>query len=309
MAVVGITGVASWNVYKAVGLTRVASWDVDLEEPATDVVYDDGRCGPFSLVNVDYMVEGVSRVSWFMREGFAVALPATFQLQVGNTGWHLSDDWVDVGPELTDTYQATDAERRAFGKQLTVHYRIKMVDAGGVTYYSQPASALGHLGVRDYIFVRDIIRKWKLRNKNFAGTNGYLLKRRRNGTPCTRCLDPNTNEVLEGNCPVCNGTRFILGYYRPVPETYAATENETIQEELTNEPSGWSLPTAITAMFLANPLLSTGDLWVTDGSDLRYYIQKITVKAQVRGVPVLSEVVLRALPFNHVAYKIPLEVV
>ncbi len=308
MAAVGTSVSVLWNVYASVGKTAVASWDVDVLAPTVPtVIYDDGRCGPFSIVNVDYMVEGVTRVSWIMRNNFPVATPVTFQLQVGNTGWQLSDDWQDVGPAAVNTYQAVDQSRRAFGKQLTVHYRVKMTDVNGTVYYSQPATSLGELGVHDYVLMREIIRKWKLRSRNFAGVSGYLLKRRRNGTPCPRCLDPDTHEVTEGNCPVCMGVRYLYGYYKPVRETYAVTDPPTIQEERTGGPEGWSLPTQVTAMFLANPLLSTGDLWVDAQSDLRYHIQRISVKAQIRGVPILSEVVLRALPFSDIAYKVALE--
>lgn len=296
----------SWDVYALAGITRRALWDAEASTPSA-VVYDDGRCGPFLYVHVDHLVLGTTRVTWEMRPTFSARTPYEFQLQVGSTGVAEADDWKDVGPAVTNTYLASDGERRAVGRQLVWHYRVRLTDADGGVYYSQAASLLGNLGARESGVAKEIIRKWRLRAGQWAGVRGFLLKRKREGELCTRCLDPDTGEVTDSNCPVCKGARHVAGYFRAVAETYSDLGLPEIHEERTDGPEGWTLPTAVNAVFLGNPLLSTGDLWVNAESDERYYVEKIAVKARVRNVPVVSEAILRLLPFGDVAYQVPLE--
>lgn len=305
MATVSKTVTIRWNTYETVSATRSVIWNVQAADSGVSDFYDSGRCGPFALVTVDYLVEGITRVYWFLRPGFVVKPPLTFQLQVGSTANLLADDWTDVGPPLQNVYEARDSVRRAFGKQLTVHYRIKAIDGDNNVYISQPASALGNLGTRDFAIAREIVRKWRLTTRNFGGTRGFLLKKRRDGQLCPRCLEEDTGESLEVNCPICFGTRFVGGYYRPIDDTYVMFGPDQIFEERNEQPHGWDMPSERVGVILANPLLSTGDVWVDAQSDLRYYIQKIQVKVHLRNVPIVSEATFRQLPFNSAVYKIP----
>src|SRR5262245_61757312 len=113
MPSVGKTQTASWLVRRNVGLAQTFSWDVS----GTTVLacLDDYRCGPFELVNADFMVEGSSRVSWTMRQNFAAPSPYSFQLQVGETGSNFADDWVNVGAPVQNTYMISDPIKRALG--------------------------------------------------------------------------------------------------------------------------------------------------------------------------------------------------
>src|SRR5262245_19796039 len=147
MASVGKTQTASWAVYRKVGLAQTFSWDVT--GASIQACPDDGRCGPFELVNADFMIEGNTRVSWTMRQNFAAPSPYTFQLQVGETGSNYADDWVNIGAPVQNTYLIVDPVKRAFGKQLTVHYRVQLTDNNGTVYVSQPSVVLGALNFKD----------------------------------------------------------------------------------------------------------------------------------------------------------------
>lgn len=305
MPTVSFATATSFDVYVSASLARTASFDVTA--PSPPLVLDDGRCGPFEMVTTDFMVRGTTRVTWTLRDNFAGKLPFTFQLQVGETGNPLADDWRDVGPPVVNGHVALDPEERMLGKQLVVHYRVKLTDDDGVTYASQPATVLGRLGMRDWLQAREIIRQQRLRLRQFAGVEGLLLKRKRSGVPCTVCLDPDSNMILNSDCPVCKGTRFVAGYYRALPLQYCDMNEQPRTERRTGGPEGWSLPAAVTGLFIGTPVLSSGDLWVDAASDLRYYIETVATKGRVRGVPVLFEVVMSQLPPGNVAYTIPLE--
>jgi hypothetical protein len=310
MAAVGIEAVARWDVYQLVGLEQTAAWNVAAPAPYPPVGLDpelDDRCSAFARVHTDFLVEGNSRVTWTLRDRFAGPAPYTFQLQVGESANPLADDWRDVGAAVVNTFTATDPERRALGKQLTVHYRVRLTDAADNVYYSAPATVLGDLNQRDWLNAREMLRQQRLRLRQFAGVRGFLLKRKRSGTPCPRCVDVEANMVTDSRCPVCRGTRFLAGYFRAMPAQYADPETGAVVEKHTAGPEGWSAPIQAQALFLGTPFLTTGDLWVDAVSDLRYHIDSVKAKARVRGVPLLLEVTMMPLPLQDVAYSIPLE--
>lgn len=304
MPTVGLTQTASWNVRRLVGKAQSASWNV--AEPTQITFIDDDRCGPFDRVYADHLVEGNTRVYWELKPDFGGKRPYAFQLVVGESGNPLADDWVEVGPELTDTYTTVDTERRARGMQLTVHYRVRLTDANGFVYYSPPVSVLGNLSARDWLNAREMLRQQRLRLKAFAGVRGFLLKRKRAGTPCYLCIDPGSNTILDSDCQVCHGTRFVRGYFKAMPLVYADTEETPFSEARTVE-TGTAMPLLVQATFLGTPLLSTDDLWVDGDSDRRYSIRTVQVVVRVRSLPILSRVTMRQLDLDDAAYKIPLE--
>jgi hypothetical protein len=254
---------------------------------------------------VDFLVEGTTRVSWELRPDFPFKGPITFQLQVGDSGLPDADDWLNVGSAVVDRYLATDATRRAYGKQLTPHYRVVMTDGLGLTYVSSPATPLGNLTTRDWILAKEILRQEQVRLQSLAGVRGFLLKRRRAGEECPTCLDPVTGQSLDSNCQICYGTRIAGGYFAPLPHQYVEVPPYVGEEGWTAGPEGTSLNLIGPATFLGLPILSSKDLWVDASSDLRYHIGKIETKKYIRSLPLVVNVSLEQLDFSHVAYKIP----
>jgi hypothetical protein len=300
---VGITAAASWNINISVGLEQSAEWDID----ATPVELCPPTCDAFRQVTTDFMVDGMSRVCWQLRPDLIATTPYIFQLQVGETANPLAADWKNVGSPLTNTFTAVDAARRALGKQLVTHYRVVMQDGDGVYYYSPPATVLGGLNLHDWLIAREIIRQALLKLRvGPGGIKGYLLKKKRSGARCTRCLDPLTGDVLDSQCPVCEGTRFVAGYYSAMPCQYADLTNVSLEEQRTDGPDGWGMPTRIKGRFLGSPLISTGDIWVDAASDLRYYASVVEIENRVKGVPITLQVGLEQLPFHNVAYGLSL---
>lgn len=303
---VGVSRSASWRVNVLAGLEQSTEWDV---EEVTEVVCpDDNRCGPFLQIMTDFMVEGESRITWSLREALPAPTPYRFQLQVGETGNPLANDWANVGPEIVNGFTATDSSRRALGKQLTVHYRVVMTDADNNVYISSPASVLGNLNFRYWIVVRDIVRQENLKfRQGPGGLKGFLLKRKRSGEKCTRCLDLYTGEVRDSKCSVCHGARFIDGYYRAMPCHFTDPTNVKIEEQRKEGPAGWTADTVVRGRFIASPMLATGDVWVDGSSDLRFYVGAVEVENRVQGVPVTLMCDLYQLPFANEVYKIALE--
>jgi hypothetical protein len=251
------------------------------------------------------MVIGSTRVTWTLANHFIEDTPYVFQVQAGYTGLPDGDDWVDVGSPVTDTFVATDTTRRWYGKSRTAHYRVRLTTAQGNIYYSQPATTLGDLNWRDWHIAQEIVRKEKLRHKWFTSPEGYLLKQKRDGVRCSRCIDAMTDAPKDSKCPVCYGTGWDGGYFSPHPLSYADISNEKAREAR-NAQTGMEKSVVVMARFNGAPQLDAQDVWVNSKSDYRYEIHAIATEAQVRGVPIVVTAELRLLPPHHIIYQFPL---
>lgn len=296
----------SWRVLARKSFTFSMSWRVRPPVSVQSSPQGLPRCSAFNRVLVDFLVEGSTRVTWELRTDFPFRGPLSFQLQVSDSGLSAADDWIEVGDPVSDVSFAVDATRRIWGKQLTTHYRVVLTDGLGNVYVSAPATPLGSLNPQDWIRAREILRLQQLQMTTLSGVEGFLLKRKRAGVPCSACVDPASGQGTDSNCSVCYGTQIEGGYFLPVPGVYTELPTYSGEEGWTESPEGTSLPLKGPAIFLGLPLLSSKDLWVDAASDLRYKIGRVNVKAQIRSLPLITEVWLEQLDFSDVAYKIPL---
>lgn len=260
----------------------------------------------FDRVVVRHHIKGGTRVYWELLPSFTDRRPLTFQLQAGNTASHDAGDWEDVGTPVVDAYSAVDPEQRAWGKRNATHYRVKVTSSLG-EHYSDPSSGMGVLSRRDWLTARELVRQRLVEFRvGFAAQDGYLLKRRWTGTRCPRCLDLQTLEVRDGDCPECYGTGFESGYYFPVACVWAKLGLKSYRTELDGGQSRGTIDdVTIKADMLMTDLLGEDDVWVARKTDDRYYVHRVTHTAEVRGVPVSADVELRLIPYTSRIYEIP----
>ncbi len=261
------------------------------------------RLFPFRRVAVDHMVRGVTRVWWQLEPSFNDPGPRVFQLQFGNTGLRDASDWHNVGSPVVDGYVAfDDAWRNAAGDLLT-HYRVTLTTAKDI-YVSQAVSVFGELAERDWILSREVIRKEQLRHK-YVSVSGYLLKPYRFGRPCRRCRDELTGEVLDSNCPICNGTSFEVGYHPPLAMQCWDLSTQTIAEHQDDRMKGTTREQAeVTARVIGFPTINRNDIWVNGSSDERWLIHTIQIAAAMRGVPLVYNIQMGLIPFSSPIYGI-----
>ena len=261
------------------------------------------RIFPFRRVSVDHMVRGTTRVWWQLERTFNEPGPYVFQLQLGKTGLRDAVDWVNIGAPVVNGYNAYDPEWRKAGYDLLDHYRVVLTTPTSV-YVSQAANCYGDLPERDWLLAREIIRKEQLRFK-YVAVPGYLLKPFRFGKPCRRCRDQLTQEVLDSDCPVCNGTGFEIGYHPPLSLQCWDISTQTIQEDVDAQFKGMTRHNPyITARVIGFPAINKSDIWVNGSSDERWLVETIQVAAAIRNVPVVYQVKMGLLPFSNTAYAI-----
>jgi len=261
---------------------------------------------PFRLVQVDYLTAGGSRITWVLDRSIADNGPYVFQLQYSRSGIASESDWSDVGPPVQDALYLLDPSQRLWGAPLSnANYRI-ILTTGDNHYTSDPTPAIGTLDIRGWAEVGEVLRKERMMLRQFVGEDGFLLKAKRYGTLCS-CTDPDSREVNNSSCPICYGTKFVGGYYAPIPMTYANTTNASIYEMVKyNEGVGTTRPNRIFGRVLGDALIESRDVWVSKGEDRRYYVHNVDTIAQLRGVDILKRIELREAPRSDVIHTIKL---
>ena len=64
--------------------------------------------------------------------------------------------------------------------------------------------------------IKTILRQKELVLKRFVGNPFYYIKRRTWGVHCNLCWDSTLNRATDPNCPVCKGTGWVGGYFKPI---------------------------------------------------------------------------------------------
>lgn len=259
----------------------------------------------FDRVVVSNLIAGGTRVMWTLLDTFTDAGPLEFQLQVGTTSNPDADDWENVGLPVTDQYAAVDSDQRVWGNVNYTHYRVVLTTTLG-TYYSDPVGGLGVLDRRSWRVARVEARNTINRARvGLQGQRGYLLKRRITGEDCPVCLDYMTKEVRDPNCPTCFGTGKKCGYYYPVSCVWAEIGPKVRHTHLDGGQSRGTInDVAVRATMVMTDLLDEEDVWVAEKTDDRYYVHQVQHTREIRGVPVVADVVLRPVPFSSVIYGI-----
>jgi hypothetical protein len=264
----------------------------------------------FDRVVVSYLIRGGARIMWELLDTFMAPNPLTFQLQVGSTANPNADDWTDVGLPVVDQYFAIDDEQRVWGKTNWTHYRLKLTTANGEVFYSTPTGGMGILDRREWRLARDLIRQRRLYYRKVpasGGQEGYLLKRRWTGQKCETCLDLQTQESRNPDCPDCYGTGFKCGYYYPLSCVWASLSPRTTRTQLDGgQQRGTINDVVVQADMLMTELMGEADVWVAKKTDDRYYIHNVQHTAEMRGVPLCAQVELRPIAFSSAIYDIPI---
>jgi len=261
----------------------------------------------FDRVVVRHYIKGGTVVLWELLDTFTDPNPLLFQLQVGTTNNPLADDWEDVGLPVENQYNAVDPEQRVWGKTNFTHYRVKLTSPVGV-YYSLPTAGMGVLTKREWLQARELIRQRKvLYRKGFAAQEGYLLKRRWTGQRCPTCLDLQTQECRNPDCPDCYGTGYRCGYYYPMSCVWGQFSPKARRTELDGgQNRGTVEDIVVQADMLMTDLMAENDVFVAARTDDRYFIHRINHTAEIRGVPIAGQVEMRPIAFSSIVYDIPI---
>lgn len=249
----------------------------------------------------------------FLQWTLSNCAPDTYFFDVHRSGSR-NGPWERVVEGLQDTYSYTDRFDQAVTvdrtrvlppnqlSQLTnFYYQVTVRNGSG-----QIATDLSEVGPTLEPKQRQMLRalthaEW--RAFRYSGVPVALLKRRRWGVRCRKCVDPTTKEVLRSACTNCWGTGFEGGYWNPVM-TYA--RRAPLQETSQITPEGKTNISNSRMVLLAIPRMEQADLVVFLRDNKRFFVDQ-QVETQLRTVPVHQVVLLTELSGSDIAYRIPVD--
>jgi len=208
-----------------------------------------------------------------------------------------------------DTYFIVDPTPHLWAKEIDLYYRVHMV-SGGYEEYSLPVRADGGMPRKFWLQAKEIVRLEYLHMINGpSGVNGCLLKRRNWGERCPVCTDHDTGLVNLDKCFTCYGTGIVGGYYDAAD--FWILPQPPPKQTTRNSPAGHTTKVDIRARCVAYPMVSPGDIWVSNEDGRRYVIgegsHQITEATRVKNKPIVLLIDMGLAPASHIAYDIPLE--
>lgn len=264
-------------------------------------------CQVFKRIVIWHMTRGGTQLYWELVPTFSVPGPYKFFIDLGQPA---TDTWIALNsaPIVDDCY-FQDPCQRTWDQFVEHYYRIRLLTPDGTVYKSQPTQAYGALDRKDWLRARDIVRREHLQQRKVDGSQGVLLKRKKFGQECPVCLDHDTREITNSECGTCYGTGIVGGYYPAVEFWFTGGPTGTTRQvKNASPPRGKNADMKEDgARCVLYPLIDTKDVWVQGNTDERYIIDKFTVIAELRGLPLVASAELRLAPATDIVYSIPLE--
>ena len=263
----------------------------------------------FQYVKVYPVVTDKILIEWKLHRKFNFSGPYTYEIQFSRSGVQNSGDWTAVGNTTENDKVEVNASisgQRAWSTASKLFVRVKVTLPDNTEFFSHAVPAWGSLPRKEHLYARDLIRRELLhQKKTHAGTPGYLLKRKTWGELATDHIDPNTREVIDPYNTTSYGTPFKGGYF-PAMEYWLAFQAGTTSK-INETKQGTNHNIAKQARAIAYPLPQTYDVWVDGMTNSRYYLDRVVTSAEMRGVPVIIQLLMREAPPTDVIYEVPLQ--
>lgn len=259
---------------------------------------------PFSRVVIQHnmnviLCEG-TLIMWDLEDRFNEPGPYKFRVYRGR---NIDDDFYPITDWIENDCKAYDTTRvLADGLNIDIWYKVKLVDGKNRAYFSNPTHAKSYWNWDDWAVMKEIVRKELLLYVKYSGMYGVLLKQKVWGEPCS-CVDPNTEEVQNPDCPLCYGMGIVGGYYAPMRYWCMKEADKRMQKV---DPDRGAIHAVIsTGRGLACPLVEKNDVIVNQLSDERWHVDgDVQVVADKRGIPVIVNFVIKRIPLSDPVYQI-----
>jgi hypothetical protein len=265
----------------------------------------------FGTLAVYPVLRGGTVVTWQLHPRFRAATPYTFVLQWSHSGVTDASDWRDAAtvsgqPSQAAVYTATDPLQRIWSMSDRLFYRVKLTDNNGQNFFSAPQTIFGELTRHNRLIAKEILRKELLVAKLTDGGCGTLFRRKDWGVPCDfpSCLDPDTGEVTNPDCPTCYGVGYKGGYYTPLDYAVTAYPSQP-RRIVTKEPHGQDEDQIRWVRAIACPMPRTADLYLDRSNDRRYLVQTVKELVTISNYPIVLQVEMRLADPTDVVQLIP----
>ena len=159
--------------------------------------------------------------------------------------------------------------REALDRNL--YYRIKTIDkTNGAIEASDPISVYESRGTS---IGRYIAKQETLLLRRFNGTRVTIHIRKTFGERCDKCYDKVRGKSISDGCPVCYGTTFKGGYFKPIEMYMNFNPRQKMQDK---NPLQRNDNLDVTAWASNYPILTPEDLIIeTERNNFRYLIKTV----------------------------------
>jgi len=262
----------------------------------------------FKSLEIWHVTRGGTQICWGLSQNTFFRGRHHFFVDYGQPA---TDEWITLNAEpIVDDCCYFDECQRNWADLIDHYYRVRLVlpdEPGCPVFKSMPQRANGRLDRKKWLVARDIIRREYLQQRKVVGgTKGFLLKRKKFGRACPVCLDWDTKEVRDSDCPVCYGTGFEGGYY-PAIEYWITTDANWNRKIVSGQPPrGTSSDIDKTGRCILYPVIDTRDVWVRADNDERYIIDGYGIISEIASVPLIAQARIKLAPATDIVYSVPL---
>ena len=238
---------------------------------------------------------------WEVDPTFADPGPWEFTVQQTDTGKQDTDEWEDLhdGP-IINAFQFIDTFKVIHTKDWNIVYRVKLTTPNK-TYYSVHTGPYSLLPRKEFLIARDIMRREVLAMREWEGVPVDIWKKAVSDDPCTECVDEITGQIIDPDCPYCDGTGKKEGHHGPYDgfaKFSPRKSTKTIDELHTTDIQLFDV------RMIAYPFLIRNDILVDRTSDKRYSIEKVESAFEVRRIPIIYKLMVAELIPSDSAYRL-----
>lgn len=193
----------------------------------------------------------------------------------------------------------TDPDVNLYDENVRYYYTVEGYDANG-NKVSEDGPGTLEYNTPDGV-ANKVVQESKVALRMMNNPPVYFLLKRRMGTPCPDCWNPITKRCMYANCPTCNGTGVLDGYFTPIPARVSQDVSQLLfaSGEMDSDKVKLS---PIRAWTTNSPLLYPEDV-MCDVLNQRYKI--VNVVRRTRSQYVIRQILdLVPLEKGHPAYQI-----
>lgn len=254
---------------------------------------------PFDSVTILPGYAGGFTFMWDLAGDFTEPLPWVFKVQEGPGP---EGPWKDISPELETVTAWRDDNKRILGKDPVLYFRV-VLSTPEHNYTSHIKTPYGDLPRREYLIVKEIMRKEALQQRTMSGVYSKLWSIAVWGPKCTSCVDPISGRQLKTNCPDCYGTGRRPGYHGPygIWTTFSPLRRNPEQKP---DGTGVNQVYSRSVRIIGFPYIKDYDIICVKDTDKRYIVDGVANITEIRGVPVIQSVMVKELPMSDPAYRL-----
>jgi len=256
---------------------------------------------PFESVSIVPSYARGFAFMWEISGAFTDPLPWVFSIEEGRSS---VGDWTEITPPggLVNQLSYAETEKRLVNKQLVLFFRVKLITPNG-EYYSTVRSPYGELERREYLIVREIMRKEILQAQELSGVLGQLWVRSTFGQECTSCRDPVTGSIRNDECDHCFGTGRDPGFHGPYC-VWLTFSPATRDKQMAQDGTGTREPYVYSVRMIGSPYAKDGDVVVDPRMDKRYHVDSVASATEIRRIPVIQTLVVREVPVSDYIHNL-----